>query len=624
MRTTHGETAPQCPDLYFGDNLDVLRRHIKDETVDLVYLDPPFNSKASYNMLYKEPTGRRSVAQVQAFEDTWQWGPDAASAYDEVLASRNSAAGILRALHGSLGSTDLMAYLTMMTVRLIELHRVLKPTGSLYLHCDPTASHYLKIILDAIFGPTCFRTEISWKRQSAHNDAKQGRKQYGNIRDVLFFYTKSQTWTWNWQYTPYDQKYVEDFYKHVEPETGRRFTLSDITGPGGAAKGNPHYEIMGITRYWRYSQSRMESLIASGKVVQSKPGAVPREKRYLDEMPGVSLQNDWNDILPAAGKESLGYPTQKPLMLLERILKTSSNPGDTVLDPFCGCGTTVHAALTTGRHCIGIDVTHIAIQVIIDRIKKYFPAVKPNVLGRPEDLEGARALANQDKYEFQWWAASLIGGQARGGNKKGADRGVDGEVFFKRGANDYGRAIISVKGGENLSPSMIRELAGTREQEGADMGIFICLRDPSPKMISAAAACGSFDGGYPRVAIVTIEKLLQRQKEIVLPPSFDTVTVRDQARQRGSTPKIKKPEERHKAPEFIWALSQKDRGTKMLPLEEPLLVHPRSKWHQSDKPQSRSKFAPLIVEQGKHTMQTSFAEAQRDFEPNRKRRTARR
>lgn len=623
MGVTDNEAVPHRPELYFGDNLDVLRRHIKDETVDLVYLDPPFNSKASYNMLYKEPTGRQSVAQVQAFEDTWHWGNDATEAFDNVLASQTPAAGILRALHSVLGPTDLMAYLTMMTVRLIELHRVLKPTGSLYLHCDPTASHYLKIVLDAIFGPTCFRTEISWKRQSAHNDAKQGRKQYGNIRDVILFYSKSNRWTWNSLYTPYDAKYVDDFYKHVEAETGRRYRLSDITGPGGAGKGNPHYELMGVMRYWRYSKARMDEKIAAGRIVQTRPGGVPAEKRYLDEMPGVSLQNDWNDIRPASGKESLGYPTQKPLALLKRIIEGSSNPGDVVLDPFCGCGTTIHAALTTERRCIGIDVTHIAIQVILDRVKKYYPTVKPIVLGRPEDLEGARELARQDKYEFQWWAASLIGGQARGGNKKGADRGVDGEVFFKRGADDYGRAVISVKGGENLSPSMIRELAGTREQEGADMGIFICLKDPSPKMVSAAAACGSFDGGYPRIAIVTVEKLLQRQKEIALPPSFDTVTVRDEARRRGPVQKTKKPEEQRASPEFIWALGRKDRGTKMLPLDEPILVQQRAKWRQPDKLQKEPELTLSFSERGEHVAQ-AFAETQSAFQSRGKRRITRR
>jgi len=561
--------------LYFGDCLDVLRHHIQSESIDLVYLDPPFNSKANYNVLYQEPTGRKSAAQVRTFEDTWHWGPDAAIAFDAVLASQTPAAGIVRALHSFLGPTDLMAYLTMMAVRLIELHRVLKPTGSLYLHCDPTASHYLKIILDAIFGPTRFRTEISWKRQSAHNDAKQGRVQYGNIRDVVLFYTKSEKWKWNWLYTPYDQKYIDDFYKHVEPGTGRRYTLSDITGPGGAAKGNPEYEVMGVTRFWRYSKAKMDELIAAGRVVQTKSGAVPREKRYLDEMPGVSLQNDWNDILPASGKESLGYATQKPLALLKRIIEASSNKGDVILDPFCGCGTTVHAALSLERRWIGIDVTHIAIQVILDRLKKYFPGEQPEVLGRPEDLEGARELARRDKYQFQWWAASLIGGQARGDNKKGADRGVDGEIFFKRGTNDYGRAIISVKGGDNLSPSMIRDLAGTREQEGADMGIFICLAEPTSQMKSTAAGYGNFDhGAYPRIAIVTIAELLKRQSQLALPPHFDTVTVRDEARRRGSISKPTTPAQLRREPEFMLSISAKAR-TPQLPLDEPLLVAER-------------------------------------------------
>ncbi len=348
--------------LFYGDNLTVLRESIADESVDLVYLDPPFNSNASYNVLFKSPSGEQSAAQIEAFDDSWHWNESAERAFDEVLTGQHSDAAImLKAMRAALGENDMMAYLAMMAVRLIELHRVLKPTGSLYLHCDPTASHYLKVLIDAVFGATNYRTEISWKRQSAHSDAKQGRVQYGNVRDVILFYTKSDKWLWNWLYTPYDDKYVADFYKHVDAVTGRRYRLSDITGPGGAAKGNPSYEVMGVTRYWRYSKVRMDDLIAQGKIVQTRPGAVPAEKRYLDEMPGVPLQNDWSDIRPAMGRESLGYPTQKPVALLERIISVSSNPGDVVLDPFCGCGTTVHAAQKLNRQWIGIDVTHLAI-----------------------------------------------------------------------------------------------------------------------------------------------------------------------------------------------------------------------------------------------------------------------
>lgn len=564
--------------LFFGDNLDVLRRHIGSETVDLVYLDPPFNSKATYNVLYKEPTGRASTAQVQAFEDTWHWGAEAALAFDELMDSGSSVAGMLRALRSFLGDNDLMAYLTMMSVRFIELHRVLKPQGSLYLHCDSTASHYLRIILDALFGVVNFRNEIIWKRNSAHSDSKQGAQHFGRITDTILFYSKGAALTWNPQFRPYDQTYIDRDYRRIESD-GRRYRLDNIQGPGGAEKGNPLYEVMGVSRHWRYSKERMQKLIDAGRIIQTRPGAVPQYKRYLDEMSGVAIQNLWDDVavINNRSKELLGYPTQKPVALLERIIRVSSNEGDVILDPFCGCGTTVHAAQSMNRKWIGIDITHIAIQIILDRLKKHFPSEQPAVFGRPEDLEGARALARRDKYQFQWWASSLIGGQARGGNKKGADRGVDGEIFFKRGAKAYGRAIISVKGGDNISPSMVRDLAGTLEQERADMGIFICLASPTAAMRSAAASYGTFDGGYPRVAIVTIEDLLQRQSQLALPPAFDTITVRDEARRGLKAPTMKSPEELRGAPEFIWALGPRANRTKQLPLEEPLLVAPQAK-----------------------------------------------
>jgi len=246
--------------LYYGDNLQVLRKSIQNESVDLIYLDPPFNSQATYNVLFKAPTGEQSQAQIEAFKDTWHWNLHTENAFNEAMQSGNTeVAEMLRAMRSFLKENDMMAYITMMAIRLIESHRVLKPTGSLYLHCDPTASHYLKILLDAVFEARGFRTEISWRRQSAHNDAKQGRKQYGNVRDVIFFYTRSDDWTWNWLYTVYDESYIKDFYKFTEPGTGRRYRLSDLTGPGGAAKGNPSYEVMGVTRYWRYSKKKIRS-----------------------------------------------------------------------------------------------------------------------------------------------------------------------------------------------------------------------------------------------------------------------------------------------------------------------------------------------------------------------------
>jgi len=333
--------------LIYGDNLLVLREHVADESVDLIYLDPPFNSKRDYNLLFKSPKGHQSDAQIEAFADTWHWCSQAEDEFDQVLKSPNTAvAAILRAFRDFLGQNDMMAYLTMMANRLLEMHRVLKPTGSLYLHCDPTASHYLKIVLDGVFGKDNFRTEISWKRSSAHNDAKQGRKQPGNIRDIIFFYTKSEEWIWNWVYTPYNEKYIKEFYKHVEKETGRKYRLDNLT----AAKsgGDVSYEFHGTKpykgRYWAYSRAKMEKFLKDGRLYFPKDGGTPSYKRYLDEMPGVPLQNDWDDIRPVPANEYLGYPTQKPLALLERIISASSNKGDVILDPFCGCGTAVHAA----------------------------------------------------------------------------------------------------------------------------------------------------------------------------------------------------------------------------------------------------------------------------------------
>jgi DNA methylase/Restriction endonuclease len=359
--------------------------------------------------------------------------------------------------------------------------------------------------------PSRFRTEISWKRQSAHSDAKQGRIQYGNVRDVILFYTKGEEWRWNWQYTPYDEKYVADFYKHIEPGTGRRYRLSDITGPGGAAKGNPRYQVMGVTRYWRYSKARMQELIAKDRIVQTRPGAVPAEKRYLDEMPGVPLQNDWSDIRPAMGKESLGYATQKPLALLERILSASSKEGDLVLDPFCGCGTAVHAAQKLNRRWIGIDITHLAIGLIERRLKDAFPGITFEVHGTPKDFAGAEDLAKRDKFQFQWWAVTLINAVPYGGKKKGADTGIDGYYYCKPDGKKTEAGIVSVKAGETVHRNAVGELRGVVEREKAPLGIMITLREPTGPMKTEAAAAGFLDtpfGKFRRLQVVTVRDLL--------------------------------------------------------------------------------------------------------------------
>ncbi len=511
--------------LYYGDNLCVLRDHILAESIDLIYLDPPFNSNASYNVLFSSPKGHQSDAQIQAFEDTWNWERHAAKEFEEILEQSNTQVSeVLRSLLQFLGENDMMAYLVMMANRLLQLHRVLKPTGSLYLHCDPTASHYIKVLMDGVFGAQNFRSEISWRRQSAHNDAKQGSKRYGNVRDVIFFYTKSDEWTWNWLYTPYDESYIRDFYKHVEPDTGRLYATFDLTGPGGAAKGNPFYEVMGVERYWRYSKEKMAALIANGRVVQAKPGSVPRQKRYLDEMPGVALQNDWRDILPSSGAESCGYPTQKPLSLLERIIQVSSNEGDVVLDPFCGCGTAVHASQKLNRRWIGIDVTHLAIGIVERRLRDAYPNIEFDVQGTPKDLDGARDLAARDKYQFQWWACSLVDARPFGGKKKGADGGVDGIIYFQDDKGMSKKIIVSVKGGENVGVTMVRDLIATIAHQKAEIGLFVTLASPTKSMITEAASAGFYTSPtgakFPRIQILTIQDLLE-QKDMPRYPRMD-------------------------------------------------------------------------------------------------------
>jgi len=530
--------------LYYGDNLEILGRYVDDESVDLIYLDPPFNSNQDYNVLFADRHGSRSAAQINAFEDTWHWDQSAEASWVSMVEAGGKVAEAMRAFRTFLGENDMMAYLAMMAPRLLELRRVLKETGSIYLHCDPTASHYLKLLMDAIFKPQNFRSEIVWKRSSAHSDTKQGRKQHGHIHDILLFYTKGDDWTWNAQYTPYDSEYVEQFYRHVEAGTGRHYRLGDLTGPGGAAKGNPKYEVMGVTRYWRFSQKRMAELVAEGRVVQTSPGAVPAYKRYLDEMPGVPLQDIWIDLNPigAQAAERLGYPTQKPESLLERIILTSSNEGDTVLDPFCGCGTTIAAAQRLKRQWVGIDVTHLAITLMKHRLQSAFgDAASVEVVGEPADFEGAEALARENPYQFQWWALGLLGARPTE-QKKGADRGIDGRLYFHdEGPSGKTKQIIfSVKAGKVTVPQ-VRDLVGVLSREQAEIGVLISLEEPTREMRKEAATAGFYESAWnqkkhPRVQLLTIEEILGG-KGVDFPPSQHVnVTFKRAPRLRGAAP----------------------------------------------------------------------------------------
>ncbi len=513
--------------LYYGDNLKVLRENVKDESVDLIYLDPPFNSQANYNVLFRAPTGEQSHAQIEAFEDTWHWGDSAEHAFDEVMKSGNTdAAEPLRAMRSFLKENDMMAYLTMLAVRLLELHRVLKETGSLYLHCDPTASHYLKMLLDAVFGIANFQTEIIWKRSGTHTDAKQGSMHFGRVHDVIFFYTRSDKYVWNQLYGPLDQAYVETHYTQVD-EAGRRFRWDNLSGPGGAAKGNAYYELLGVKGFWRYSEDNMSKLLAQGRVAIPPRGKMPACKRFLDESKGTALQSVWDDIPPlnSQAQERLGYPTQKPLALMERIISASSSEGDLVLDPFCGCGTTIHAAQKLNRRWIGIDITHLAISLIEKRLNDAFPGIQYEVHGTPKDLEGARDLALRDKYQFQWWAVSLVNAVPFGGKKKGADSGIDGIIYFKNfkeGKPVTEKIIVSAKGGENVNVAMVRDLAHVVEREQAKMGLFITLATPTDPMNKEAVTAGFYEAPngkdqYRKIQIVTIGDLLEGKKPD-LPP----------------------------------------------------------------------------------------------------------
>ena len=519
--------------LYYGDNLNVLRDSIADASVDLIYLDPPFNSNASYNVLFKGPQGNDSAAQIEAFDDTWHWNDSAEAAFGDVMRGGNAAAStMLRAIRSFLGDNDMMAYLAMMAVRLIELHRVLKPTGSLYLHCDPTASHYLKILLDAVFGKENFQNDIVWKRaDTVKGNFGQGAKAFGRNYDNIFYFTKGKDYLFCQPFKEYSGGYVDKSYRFIEPITGRRYRLISMIGPGGAAKGNPIYEVMGVSRYWRYSREKMQEYIDADMVVQTKPGNVPQRKLYLDVGKGVPVQSLWDDVpaLHAQSAERLGYPTQKPVALLERILSASSNPGDVVLDPFCGCGTTVHAAQKLGRDWIGIDVTHLAIGLIEKRLRDAFKGVDFKIHGVPQDLAGARDLAargRDDKakyFEFEKWALSLINAQPGNLSKKGADKGIDGNLWF--GAKHEGRGIVSVKAGDNVGVSMIRDLRGVIEREGAGIGVFLTLAEPSKPMLVEAAGAGTYalpgfeNVTVPRIQIVTIEQALELRDRAVRFPA---------------------------------------------------------------------------------------------------------
>ncbi len=430
-----------------------------------------------------------------------------------------------------LGKGSLLAYLVSMTLRIAEIYRVLKPTGSFYLHCDPSASHYLKLILDSIFCSQGgdFINEISWRRINAKNDHMQGAKNWGRVRDIILFYTKTSNLkhTFYAQFVEYSEEYISKFYKYVD-ENGRRYALDNLAAPGAGSRGHPSYEFMGVTRYWRYNQEKMERLLREGRIIQSKPNAVPRYKRFLDEMQGVAVCDDWNDIpsIQSQSKERLGYPTQKPEALLERIIKASSNEGDVILDAYCGCGTTVAVSQRLNRQWIGIDITYQSISLILKRLEDSFgKGVLDHITlnGIPKDMESAQALANKSddrtRKEFEKWAIlTYSNNRATINHKKGADKGIDGIAYFRSEKDDPEKIILQVKSGK-VSSRDIRDLQGTMTRENATLGIFITLQKPTKDMLKEAKEAGIYKNQFmsapvDKIRIVTVQEIIEEQKRL--------------------------------------------------------------------------------------------------------------
>jgi len=508
--------------LYYGDNLDIMQRYLPDESIDLVYLDPPFKSSQNYNILFKEQNGSRAASQIRAFEDTWTWDHEDEEIYADIVTKGGKVADAMQAFRTFLGPCDMLAYLVMMAPRLVELWRVMKPTASIYLHCDPTASHYLKMLMDSVFIPNNFVNEIIWPRLTASKAQTSG---YGRTHDVILFYRKSADFLFNQPTRPLSDRRIKQHYSKVEESSGRRYMLADFTqaGAGPARKFGDRIIAPPAHKHWIWSQERIDEAMKTGRLVFTNPN-VPRLKRYLDETRGDLVEDVWRDILPinAMSKERLGYPTQKPEALLERIIQASSNESDLVLDPFCGCGTTIAAAQKLGRRWIGIDITHLAITLMKNRLADAFgDRVSYEVIGEPVSVPDAAALAASDPYQFQWWALGLV--EARPvEQKKGADKGIDGRIIFQGDAvGKFEQVILSVKAG-HTGRDHVHSLRGVVDRENAAIGVLISMQEPTRPMKEEAVTAGFFESKtwgkrYPKIQLLTVADILAGKK-IEMPP----------------------------------------------------------------------------------------------------------
>ncbi len=537
--------------LYYGDNLDVMRKFIRDETVDLCYIDPPFNSKRNYNQIYNN-IGTEDRAQAQAFMDTWTWDDHAIQCYDDILTNKNGvqtqqSIALISGLEKVLGKGSLFAYLVSMTVRVAEIHRILKPTGSFYLHCDPTASHYLKIVVDAVFAAGEFRSEVIWQKIRSSKGQTEG---FGSVHDTIFLYTKTDKAVFNHLYTPLSEERIKTHYGQVELDTKRRFGLYDFTQSGQGEPRTFGDRIIAppAGKHWIWGQDRVDAAMKEGRLVQTGENMF-RVKRYLDESRGNPLEDIWIDIPPinAVSQERLGYPTQKPEALLQRIIEASSNEGDIVLDAFCGCGTTIAVADRLKRQWIGMDITYQSVSLILKRLKDHGgqEAIDNVELhGVPKDMESVDALIHKKddrvRKEFEKWAVlTYSDNRAVINEKKGADKGIDGIAYTRKSKEEVLPVIISVKSG-NIGRKEVAQLHGDAEREGAACAILITRNEPTKPMIQEAKEAGKFQPDmfqpFDRLQIVTVQEILDGARMNL--PLVEEVTKKAQKAKKDDQPTL--------------------------------------------------------------------------------------
>ena len=461
--------------LFYGDCLDILKnrdqqgdRYIKDESVDLIYLDPPFNSNRVYNMIFKEPNGKAAASQIKGFDDTWTWNDNVAEEYEEIKEAGGKVAETLVGLEMILGFCNMFAYLVMMASRLVEMRRVLKSTGSIYLHCDQTAGHYIKVLMDGVFGSVNFGNDIIW----SYTKVGGTKKKFMKSHDVIFRYTKGTKFVFNMD--DVREPYSDSIIKSLKRDD------------------DGLYYTRGLGTDKNMNRIKKTHVHPNGRI----PGDV------------------WNISWTLGGKERMGYPTQKPEALLERIIKASSNPGDVILDPFCGCGTTIAMADSLKRRWIGIDITHIAITIMKHRLG---PDANYKVIGEPVSSQDAQQLAKDDPFQFQLWALGLVKARPEEGIKKGGDKGIDGKLLFEI-PDGTDIIIFSVKAG-HVFPRDVRDLNGTVTANKAAVGVLISMEPPTKEMREEAAKGGFYkpkgvlsEDIYPRIQIYTIEDLLKGEK----------------------------------------------------------------------------------------------------------------